>query len=508
MPILTNATGIIRPLAGGGRPLVTSGGNIAAPPIVTPPSDLTFNMATAKPGVPGVNDQFENYGKAREWAFCFNHPTEGFAGIRWQPTWKRADGYYGSWEPAEGEIFRVHRKGASGADLRTLVLTCGPNPAAIPAGESVVLWDVPSNGGVSKSITSLNLSGFNLPLMSKLTVAASTGSAAYDVNGRRLIEIAFGQDLPAIDYTVPTFSENNTTWRRLRHRHWSFYKNTATKALRHPIGWFTGITLDNVLKNGGYSMLGGVQHLPTWYDWTQDYRMFGASLTEELWRSECNGLAERFGNTDPRFLAVELENEPTRPWRGTVDNPGYGDLLPDVWYGIARQIWGQERTLVVKSTGFGTMDSLRDEFDFRCPTGENAHLVTHNYDGQAHQAPNNNIAINWANMSQTDYYAKIVADKVSALGYKGGGMTEMGSYPFEWWDYNIKVSQEERARRMGRLLTSMTNKGLHVWFWGHLSGDPTQSLDMAAIYTLDGHNIETVRPVMRPFMSRAGLTVT
>lgn len=507
MPILTTGG---RPIAEGGLIFSPSPANLTAPPIVQPPTDLVFNMAQTRPGVPGINDQFENLTRARDWTQNFKHPTEGFAGIRWQPGgWKRADGYYGSWQPAEGEIFRIQRKGTTGADLRTLVFTCGPNDAAIPVGDSVVCWYVPSNGGVDKAQTSFNLSGYNLPLLSKLTVSASTGSATYDANGRRIVEVIADQDLPAIDYTVPTFSESNTTWRRMRLRHWSFYRNSATKAMRHPLGWFCGITLDNILPNGGYCMLGGIQHIPTWYDWTAEYRNFGASLTEELYKMEMQGLADRLGNTDPRKLAVEIpENESTKQWADSSSGVGYGTLLKSFFYPIARQIWGQERTLVLKATAFGSLDSMRDEFDFRCPTGENAHLATHNYDGQAHMHNNNNLAINFGNIGQTDYYAEQLAKKITDLGYKGGGMTEMGAYPQEWWDYSIKVSQEERGRRMGRMLTSFTNKGMYLFYWGMLGGDPTTSLDMASIYTIDGANIGAVRPLMRPFASRGGLTTT
>jgi hypothetical protein len=504
MPILTIDG---RPLADSGNIYSPSPANIAAPAIVTPPADLSFNMATARPGVPGVNDQFENLTRARDWTQNFKHPTEGFAGIRWQPTWKRADGFQGSWQPAEGEIFKIARKGTTGADLRTLVFTCGPNDAAIPVGDSIVIWYVPSNGGVDKAQTSLALSGYNLPLLSKLTVTASTGSKTYDTAGRRIVEIQTSADLPAIDYTVPTFVESSTTWRRMRMRHWSFYKDASTKAMRHPLGWFCGITIDNIVPNGGYCMLGGLQHLPTWYDWTQDYRNFGATLTEELYKAEQQGLADRLGTLDPRLLAVEIpENESTRQWADSTSGVGYGTLLKSFYYPTARQIWGQERTLVLKATSFGNLDSMRDEFDFKCPTGENAHLATHNYDGQAHIPAQNNLAINWGNIDQTDYYAKVLAQKITDLGYKGGGLTEVGAYPQEWYDYTKTVTQEERGRRMGRILTSASNKGLYTFFWGMLGGDPTTSLDMASIYTIDGSNIEAFRPAMRPYASRSGLT--
>ncbi len=504
MAILSSGGGLILPMSSAIGPLTNAPPNIAAPAIVTPPSDLVFNMATARPGVPGINDQFTNFERPREWEYTFKHPTQGFAGIRWQPTWKRADGYFGSWEPAEGEIYRIQRKASSGANQQVLVLTCGPNTATIPTGEKVVLWNVPFNGAVNRTMSSMNLSGYSLPLLSKLTVSGGAGSAQYDADGRRMIEINTGTNLPAIDYTVPTNEDGGS---QMRHRHWAFYKNTATKEMRHPIGWYCDISINSAIANGGYIMLGGVQHIPTWYDWTEDYRNFGATLTEELWRLECEGLARAFAGVDPRKYAVELENEPTQSY-GTSDGlPGYGTLLPDVWYGIARQVWGQEPTLVVKATSYGTLDSLRDEFDFRCPAGENAHLVTHNYDGQAHGQPGNYV-MDFSDIGQSDYYAGVLASKITELGYKGGGMTEMGAYPFEWYNYDSKVSLEERGRRMGRFLTSLTSKGLYNFYWGTLYGDPTQSLDCASFYTIDGHNIEALHTEMRPYAARAGQTTT
>lgn len=496
----------------GGKIMVTSAGNpmsrapynISAPAIVTPPSGLAFNMAEARPGVPAINDQFTNFERPRDWEYNFKHPTQGFAGIRWQPTWKRADGYYGLWTPAEGEIYRIQRKGSSGANQQILVLTCGPNPATIPVGETVVLWNVPFDGAVNRTMNSMNLSGYNLPLRSKLVVSGGTGSADYDVDGRRIIEINTGVNLPAIDYTVPT---NDGGGSQMRHRHWSFYENNTTKKMRSPLGWYTDISINDAIRNGGYIMLGGVQHIPTWYDWTQDYNNFGATLTTELWRLECEGLANAFAGVDPRMYAVELENEPTSSWGMDDGLPGYGTLLPDVWYGIARQVWGQEPTLVVKATDFGSLDSLIRDFDFRCPTGENAHLVSHNYDGQAHGQPGN-YAINWGDIGQTNFYANELSKKVVGLGYKGGGMTEMGAYPFEWWDYDSKVSLEERGRRMGRMTTSLHNKGLYNFLWGTLWGDPTQSLDCASMYMIDGNEIEALHTEMRPYAARAGLTTT
>lgn len=483
-----------------GQPLLSGGPNIPAPSIQQPDSALLFNMASARPGVPAVNDQFEyiTYGN-REWAWCFNHPLEGFAGVRWQPTWIRAEGFYGAWEPSHGNIFRAYRKGASGQDAQTLVLECGPNPVAIPVGDKVVLYTSPDDGNVDRT-TALNLSGFNVPLRQKLTVVGGAASAAFDANGKRIVEVDLGAPLPAIDYTPP--AQADTWWRSstFQMRHWSFYSDASTKRLRHPLGWFRDISLNDILPNGGYVMLGGCQFIPTWNDWSRDYANFGASLIEELWRAEQQGLADTFGATDPRKLAVELENEPTRDWRGTASDPGYGDLLPDVWYGISRQIWGPQRTLVVKPNLFGSLDGL-DEFDFVCPQGHNTHLVCHNYAGHIHW-PNGVQA--WESIAETDWTADKLAGRIAALGYKGGGFTELGVGTREWYNFDIVISDAERGRRLGRALTSLTNKGLYMFAWGHVGDDNL----CVGIRQIDGHNIEAYLPGISPYARRAGITTT
>ncbi len=510
MPILVGTGGGV--LAGGsGKPLLRSDLGLAAPPGIGGPSDLIFGMTSARPGVPGVNDQFERFGEPRTWEVNWTNP-EGFAGVRWQPTWMRADGYYGSWEPAEGEVFRIRRKGVSGQDQQILTVTCGPNPAPVPAGDSVVLWEVDGyNGGVRRN-SAKALSGYNLPLRTKMTVVASRPSATWDANGRREIDIDAGVPLPAIDHVIPSFvdQERNETWQSMRLRHWSFYVDGSVNRLRWPLPWFRDNSLELVLPYGGHVLLGGLQMRPTWRDWTLDWNDFGASLVEELWRKECEGLAYHFGASDPRRLAVELENEPVQPWNSGVsgNDIGYGPLLQDVWYPVARQAWGRERTLGVKATSFGSIDSLRDDFTFTNPSGDNTFLFAHNYDGQLHLGhPGGPLAI-WADIGETDYVAEVIAGKIAQHGYKGGGMSEAGTNIYEWWlDENsnlIPVSQEERGRRMGRLITSLTRKGLSMWAWG-LVGDWYNCVGMYQ----DGTSIvEKYFPEMRPYCVRAGRTTT
>jgi hypothetical protein len=483
-----------------GRPISQGGPNVAAPAIITPPSGLGFNYATAKPGIPASGNQFMRFEEARDWDFNFIHPTEGFGGIRYQPCWRRADGFYGLWEPAEGELYRIQRKGASGAALQTLVLTCGPNPATVPVGDSVVIWDEIYNGGVSPAL-SRNLSGYALPLKTKMTVTGGAGSALWDTNGRRIIEVDAGVALPAIDYTPGTHTDSEGTWQAMRVRHWSAWRNVATQEVRYPLGYWAFIAKELAIRNGGHIIEGGLQGRPTWYDWTQDFRNFG-QIALDLYTEEHEMQAFLLGDSDPRLLAVSLENEPTREYLDGPEGTGYRTLLRDWFYPQARAVWGQERTLIVKSTAYGTMDSLRDEFDFACPTGENAHLVTHNYDGQAHMP--DGTSIHWGDIGMTDYYAGVLADKIAALGYRGGGMEEMGTSPFEWWDASIPVSETERGRRFGRTLTSLTNRGLYQFVWG-LTGDYLYSTEIADI---DGHRIEAFLPGIRQFGRRAGLITT
>ena len=381
-----------------------------------------------------------------------------------------------------------------------MVLVCGPNPAAVPAGDKVVLFQsLDYNGHVART-TSLNLSGFNVPMRQKVNVLRSQGSANWDAEGRRIIEVDMGSALPAIDHYPDSIDGGKT----LRCRHWSFYKNAAQRELRHPLGWFRDLSKQSV-NGGGHIMLGGLQGQPTWFDWTEDYRVFGASLTEELWRLECEGLAYHLGDVDTAKLAVELENEPTREWGATGDGPGYGDLLPDVWYGMARTAWGADRTLVVKSTDFGGYDSLVSEFNWTNPTGHRTHLVTHNYAGQPHyngKAGGN--AMNFGSIGETDFYAKGVKDVINRLGYTGGGMTEFGVGHHEWWDYNATISNEEVGRRHGRMLTSLTNQGLYLMIWGSVGDDH----NVCGIYNIDGHRIEAYNPEYRAYCNRSGATTT
>jgi hypothetical protein len=493
-----------RPVMGGGsRLLGRSPGDFYAPPIIGGTASRLFSMGTARKGVPAVNDQFELFGRPRSWDVNYTH-AEGFCGVRWQPTWLRADGYYGSWEPAEGEVFRIHRKGASGVDARTAVFTCGANPSAVPVGDPVVLFEVDGyDGGVTRAASYEVLPGFTLPTRQKLVCTGGAGSAPWQPEGRRIIEVQFAEDLPAFDYAVPTFNAGWYQAQKLRMRHWSFYADASTRRMRWPLPWFSDNTKDLVLPNGGYADIGGLQHRPVWRDWSLEYLDFGASMVEELNRQEQEGLAYHLGDTDTTKCMIELENEPTRSWRDDADGPGYGTLLRDVWYPIARSAWGMDRTIGVSATSFKSIDSLRDDFDFTNPTGHNTFLMAHNYDGQFHIGPGGTVAI-WSNIGESDYAADIIASRIAAYGYKGGGMSEAGTNAWEWWDYEAKVAEDERGRRLGRILTSMTRKNLDTWFWGFV-GDGYNCVD---IYDVGGKQIEQFWPGIRPYCVRADRTTT
>lgn len=275
-------------------------------------------------------------------------------------------------------------------------------------------------------------------------------------------------------------------------RHWSFYANAATKELRHPLKTFADITLRKAIPGGGYVMLGGNKWATSAYDWSKDYLNFGATLTQELFKKECDGLAETFGQTDPRMLAVELENRVVHGWDAVDTVPGYGTLLADVFYPIARTAWGQDRTLVVKAAG--GVDGLLVDFDFPCPTRQNVHLAAHTVGTDA-TGPGGPLT--FATIADSDWLADQISAKISSLGYAGGGLTSFGLIPPQ--------DAVTKAQKIGRLLTSMNNHGLYVWLYANLGTDPATTYSVADIFTIGGNRIEALYPEMRKFARRAGL---
>lgn len=443
-----------------------------------PSTDLNFAVTAARPGVPGINDPGDRLAYHRDWTFNFSTPEAGFSGIRWNPSWIRTPYDQSVWQHVNADIYRIHRKGTVGADLQTLVFTCSPNTQTIPAGEPIVVWDSTTGNDVVQN-TSHSLSGFALPTRSKLTVSASTPSAMFDTNGRRSIEVNFGTNLPVIDFS-PTWVNGKST---MQLRHWRFYANTATKELRHPLKSLAQITKSNALPNNGYIILGGNEFEPAGYDWAQDYLNFGASLTEELFRLEQEGLANEFGATDPRRLAVELESKVFHSWATVGATPGYRVLLNDVFYPIARTAWGQERTLLVKGPGgYGGVAG----FDWRPPTGQNVHFVVHTTDAE----------INMTNIASTDFAAGVIKGKIDSLGFRGGGITSLSIVP--------PIDVVLKAQRLGRMLTSGTNSGLYVFYFASLGTDPATTLSAADVFVINGARVESVPHEMAPYASRSG----
>ena len=191
-------------------------------------------------------------------------------------------------------------------------------------------------------------------------------------------------------------------------------------------------------------------------------------------------------------MAVELENEPTREWHDVGDGPGYGDLLGPVWHGIARQVWGPERTLIVKSSNFGSLNTMLDEFDWSPPAGDNCHLVHHSYDNQV-RGPGGYYG--WTDIGQTDWMAQQVRAKINALGFKGGGTTEIGV------DIGRSDGDWDRGQRLGRILTSYTRENLYAFAWS-MVGDAVRCSD---IFAVNGYRIEAFWPEVRPYARRAGI---
>lgn len=461
--------------SGYGKPLVN---HTQTAPII-PPKTTAFNMAQGKPGVPGFFAVGDNMAKRRDLSFNFRNSSNGFSAVRWCPSWIRTDSNPAYWEPAGSDIYNVKRKGPSGVDAQTLVFTCSPNTALIPNGDSVVIWEADSDVSVIQS-SNYDLSGFALPVRSKLIVTNCIPSQAYNLNGRQVVEIQMGAILPAIDFSPAFFTTNGVSKSPLQMRHWSFYKDEANGILRNPIAYYAKLTQD-ALSGGAYVMLGGNQWAPSNYDWSKDYFNFGASLIEELYRKECEGLADIFGNSDTNKLAVELENNVIHAWNTVNVTTGYKVLLDDVFYPIARAAWGDDRTICVKCSG--GLDGMVNVFDWKPPTGSNTHLVAHGNDGNIN-GPNG--IIDFSSIAESDWLAEEIREKIISLGFAGGGIIDLS--------IDDVADIFDKSERFGRVLTSMTNAQLYTFFTG-----------VSDTFTIDGSRIEALYPEMRQFARRAGL---
>lgn len=491
-------------LSAGLRPLVSAGSLLRSAPagsVVTdvpgpPPTshrEKLFNPPTWKWL---VNDQHELFFADRDWAATIAKTDGGFLGWRNELSWIRADGYFGSWEPAEREVRRVYRKGASGADLRTLVLECSPNPGEVRADgtERAVLWKVDAWDGVVAPDTAWASAGFNIPLKQKLPITGSTPSTRWNATESSFLEIEMPGDMPAIDF-VPGAGPGG-----MRVRHWSFWLDSTNKVPRYPAATFDHYA-HQVIAAGGWFVSGGNQGTPYWRDWTCEYRDFG-SMTEELWRGEQEYLATIFDADDPTRVLIELESTPTREWADGAEGVGLGTLLRDVWYPIARE-YHPDRTLGVKGGREGSLTSLIGEFDWTVPDGKNTFILTHDFDGGP--TDNTGTKMIWHNSAQAEWYAGQIAAAVSSAGAHGGGMTKIGHRPYEWWDNSLAVSNAERGRRLGRMLTAASARGLFLAGWFRTS----DAMACADLYggPPDTARLEQLWPDLRPYAAIAGLTV-
>lgn len=502
--------------------LAPAPGNVAAPAIVTPPAGLVWDYSEAENGQklqwPLTNNQFDAVtvklnGETRDWAATFSGTTERYGGMRYYYAWTNIlpqntsaglTTAYPHWQPAFREVFRVRRKGTSGADLRTLVFDCMHNTATIPVGDTVWCYLNGSYNGAVDPVRSVNIGGFNLPLFAKMRCSGSTASPDSPITSRSFVEVAFDQDLPAIDYTPPTYTAE--TWLPVLPRLWlvhhSFYANAATKTLRKPYDWHFGILKNDVVANNGHLVLGGYQGIPVWRDWGHLFNWMGG-LAEELFAMEKQALADYWGGSDPRMVMDEFENEPVVQWKdapGTDKPLGFRRALLEIMYPTSRAAWGPERTLLIKGTGYGGADGLRLHFDLdndRDFGGANNMVGMHQYADQAH-FPDNRI-VWWGARSDCDYTAGILANARDAGKFKGAAMTEMGVS-------NTKA-MPERAQHHGRMHTAMVAKGIPVAYWDWGGDHYAVSYLYRDVAGKEGKVVQALQADHRPYTGKSGRTV-
>jgi hypothetical protein len=349
--------------------------------------------------------------------------------------------------------------------------------------------------------TSVNLGGFSMPLKQKMVCAGSAGAAANPLDSRSTVEVTFGQDLPAFDWTSPTMqvADWSPPEPRLHLVHHSFYANVATRTMRHPLGWHRDIAKFDVLGNGGHMVLGGLQDIPTWRCWTKKANLIDQTLIWELYRMEQEGLAFEYGATDPRKLANELENEPVEDWTMAAPSIGFRQSLVDVMYPIARAAWGPERTMLIKGTSFGALDSLISEWDLTNTShfgGGNSFLCNHNFDGQTHRFGKAGGEILWYdNYADCEWHVNVLKEKITTGGFKGGGLTEFGIA--NWHEASL------RGRMWGKMETACYHAGLFNCGWD-MTGDHYSA---AYLYTdvpgAVGRLVQARDPLLRPFCGKA-----
>lgn len=509
MPILS--AGARTPLVSGRGALAPAPGNVAAPAIVTPPAGLLWDLMSAanasKSAYPLSNNQYDGIalrlgGENRDWNATLNGPVHRYSGCRYYYAWLSIPvDSYPQWQPSWRRVWRVYRKGTSGQALRTLVFECEHNTAAVPTGDQV--WFVMNdtyNGGLLPD-AAWNIGGYSLSMKTKMACSGSTGSTDQPISSRSYVEVSFPQDLPAINYSPPLYKPES--WAADEPRLWlvhhSFYANAATKTLRFPYSWHFEICKSDVVGNGGHLILGGLQGIPTWRCWTKLMNMCDAALVTELYRMEQQALADFFGATDPRRVMNELENEPVEDWVRTDGKVGFRQNLLDVLYPTARSAWGAERTFLLKGTSYGSINSLRDQWDLDNDAhfgGGSNMLGNHNYNGQP-RWPNSSRELWWDHYPDCQQHATWLHDAITRGHFKGGGMSELGVS-------NAVTPIDSRGRMLGKMHTAMHERNLFVAYWG-LTGDHYNcSYLYRDVEGANGALVEAVWPELRPYAGKAG----
>ena len=507
----------------GSRLLRNHGGNLTAPVIVGQTRlDLSRLLEW-----PVTNNQYETFSRSRDWAQTLRGPLHRYSGVRIQPTWHLINaGAYTGWQPAMNRVKRIWRKGATGGLQRILVLTMEVNTNQIPVGDKCWFYHLAETGtfegSMSKAADLEIYPGFRLRLRGTGDLYTITACRPSPVNSGyegviSEVEITFPQDLPAIDFTPQQW--NPHAWwpghleSKLIFVHHSFYADASTKRLRYPLSWHFSILRDDVVKNGAAAIDGGIQRLPTWDCLTtMANKLDNHSLWFDLYRLEQEGKAEQLGDLDPALFATELENEAVEDWtdeaaRSDTSLPdpaaaiGLRTSLLEYMIPIARAAWGPERTVIVKGTGFGGLDGVR-QFDLNVASafpGQRFLLGNHNYAGSfAPHISDGGRQLWYLSRADADEHARQLADKAAAMGFDGAIMTE--------WSSPNTTAATDRGKEIGMLHTALYAKGIPVCYWDLVP----DLFGFADLYNdvpgSEGVTVQAVAPELRQYCGRANRT--